>query len=163
MTSLVSCQLLLLYHFYSVLNSHLFIWRQVWFYVLSMVVKCYFEMQMKLWLRDVHGKSVVYEVTVWKQVQGEMFCGPIQGLVMYCWRTTQTGGGHSRTRRRALNSSAIHDIQTWQTIMWSGVLTVNHTSYTSWIPIPYALQLPSLFRSFEDIAYSFLEIMFLSV
>lgn len=48
-----------------------------------MAVKFYFKMQMKLWLRDFNGKGVVYKVTVWKQVQGEMFSGPIRGLVMY--------------------------------------------------------------------------------
>lgn len=59
----------------------------MWFYVLAMAVKCYFEMQMKLWLRDFHEKGVVCEVAAWKQVRGEMFCGPIWGLVMYCWET----------------------------------------------------------------------------
>ena len=49
----------------------------MWFYVLTMAVKSYFEMQIKLWLRDFHEKGVVYEVAVWKEVQREMFRCPI--------------------------------------------------------------------------------------
>ena len=42
----------------------------MWFYVPVMAVKCYFEMQMNLWLRDIHEKGVVYEVAVWKPSPG---------------------------------------------------------------------------------------------
>lgn len=92
-TNLVFCQLWLLYHFYTILNSHLFIWRQMWFYVLTIAVKCYFEMQIKLWLRDFHENGVVYKVAVWKQVQRETFCGPIWGFV-----TKRLVRGRCRTR-----------------------------------------------------------------
>lgn len=54
----------------------------MWFYVLAMAVKCYFEMQITLWLRDFLEKGVVYEVAVRKLVRGEMLCSPIWGLVM---------------------------------------------------------------------------------
>lgn len=65
----------------------------MWFYVLTIAVKCYFEMQIKLWLRDFHENGVVYKVAVWKQVQRETFCGPIWGFV-----TKRLVRGRCRTR-----------------------------------------------------------------
>lgn len=44
----------------------------MWFYVLTMAVKCYFEMQMKLWLRDVHENGVVYASSVKASPKGDV-------------------------------------------------------------------------------------------
>lgn len=33
----------------------------MWFYALVTAAKCYFEMQMKLWLRDILEKAVLYD------------------------------------------------------------------------------------------------------
>lgn len=54
-----------------------------------------------------------------------------------------------------LNSSAIHDVQTFQTITQSGVLTAVHISYTNQIPIQRAPRLPGPCYSFEDVALGF--------
>lgn len=117
----------------------------MWFYVLTIAVKCYFEMQIKLWLRDFHENGVVYKVAVWKQVQRETFCGPIWGFV-----TKRLVRGRCRTRRPQRDERPCERSS-------SCLLTANHPSCKSEIPVQNTQQLSS---HFKNDASSMLEMRF---
>lgn len=164
MTSLVFCQLLLLYHF-----LHHFEFPFI--YLKAGAILCPLHgCKVLLWNAN---EAMIERFSLMKGccVRGDSVKtsprGDVvrsrPGLVTHCRWSTRTCGGCSRTRCWAPNSSAIHDLQTLQAVVWAGVLTLNHTYYKSWILIPNTLQLSTFFHHFKDIAYSFLEIIFLSI
>lgn len=102
MTHQLFCQLLPLYNFFFffttfVISIYLF-GRQMWFYALVTAAKCYFEMQMKLWLRDILEKAVLYDNGRVGAASREGRCLlPFGPWVMYHWTTTRAARGCSRT------------------------------------------------------------------